>query len=384
MILFVDVEDANAMKRAAGTDLPALIEAAGHTCLVDSIANLTQPQWQTIDKIVAQRQINYLQYATVARLAVTEQSELHMLDKWFAHRKLGELGLNYLNTQIVMSHEDIENFADEHVVIKPVMSMQSIASLDFAYIPMPKSELLAKLDTEQITLNPGEYIVQEAVTNTRPIIFVTGYVNPQGQIHIDGALKEWFSINDGFFEDKLRYPNRHVFLIEEVPLEEMDEFYLEAIRQIKVVLEHFGSTSTPFCIQAIVDDDNEVQLLDFNFGFGKGYALHIRQRTPQYVIDRIRYTYGGADSIPPNTTYALNVIFDTPNGFTDELKEYFSTRPMYFGIGQPDRDYVFENVNAPTTYVYHRYKSGCMILGSSREEAYQVREEFLAFLAAAN
>lgn len=387
MNLYLDQLDVNITLGAAKVNLPDLIQAAGHTCLVKQFKDLTMPDVGSIDRIVAQRQINYERYVAISFMKSNGllQPELHMLDKWYAHRKLQELGLNYLNTDLVISREVIENFADDYVLLKPSMSMQSKSKLDFAYIPMSKQELLAKIDAVDIDLSRAEYIIQEGVTNSRPIIFVAGYVNPQGQIHIDGALKQWFSVNDLHFENKLRYPDRHEIQIEEVPLDELDEFYVESIRQIKVVLQHFNAACTPFCIQAIVDDDNEVQLMDFNFGFGKVYSLHLRSRTPEYIIDRIRYTYGGADSIPPNNTYMLNVLFDTPNGITDEIKAYVSGQPtMYIGFGRTEKDEVTENVNAPPTVAYHGYRSGCVILASSRAEAYEVRDNFLAFLATLN
>jgi hypothetical protein len=170
-------------------------------------------------------------------------------------------------------------------------------------------------------------------------------------------------------------------------MDEMDEFFADAIRQIKVVLKYFNANSTPFCIQAIVDDQNQVNLLDFNFGFGKSYALLVRQRTPEYIIDRIKYTYGGADSIPTNTTYLMNLVFDTPNSISDELKEYIKDKPIFFavGMGRPDahRDFVVETMHGPLN-IYYRYRSICVIVGSSREEAQELHKNLSQFISTLN
>lgn len=382
-------------------DLAQLIAAAGHECLLKNFDEITVEDLEVIDYIVAQQQTNVQRYVQLSRKlrlnldsgpdsgglldpGMYRQSEIQMTNKAFAHEKLQELGLNFLNTTLIRSKDDIINFEDEAVLIKPIASMQSRSDIDFAYMIMSKTELLSRIDESNIgTVTNGTFVIQEAVTNDRPIIWIGGYVNPQGEILIDGALKQRYLINDGYFEDRIRHPDRHLMYVEEVPLTELDEFYQESIRQIKIVLTHFRAKSTPFCIQAIVDDDNQVQLLDFNFGFGKGYALRIRIDTPEYIIDRIKYTYGGADTIPPNTTYLRNMIIDTPNGVTDEIKTYMDQNGIFIGSGLVEKDYSIDTPQGPYTF-YYRNKTACPIIASSKQEADSIAENFLAFLSTLN
>lgn len=382
MKLFLSKEDAEVILRATGVDLPDLISQAGHECFIEDISKLTSNSL-SFDKVIPYRQNFYNDYARALEITLhtpeTHQPELKLLDKAYANTVLEDLGLNYLNTKTVFNRDDIVSFSDNTVILKPKIGMWSKSDYNFTYIVLPKDELLTKIDASDIDLSSGDYLIQEGVTNGKPILWIGGYVNPQGDIHVDGALSQTFSINDKHFEDILRYPDRHQMLVEEIPLNELDEFYTEAIRQIKVVLTHVNAKSTPFCIQAIIDDDNEVQLLDFNLSFGKGYMLSVRRNNPEYIIERIKYTYGGVDSIQPNNTFMMNLVFDTPNGFTDDIKEYIKDKPMLLGMGQPDKDYTFYR-GTEEVKIYHRYRSNCALLTSSREEAYQIRDNFKLFL----
>jgi hypothetical protein len=386
MKIFFDSSEADLLKKSAKIDLPDLIRAAGHECLVKD-GNLLSLVDNTpkIDRILALNQANLEQYRKFLSIinfngVETLQSELKLLDKFYANSVLEQLGLNYLNTIAISSREDIVNFSDSIVLIKPKIGMQAKSTYRFTYIPMPKEELLTALDASDIDLSKQEYILQEGVTNGKPIMWFGGYVNPSGDIYVDGVLDQEFSINDEHFENKLRYPERHRMKIQEVKLDELNEFHLESIRQIKIVLKHIKAKATPFCIQTIIDDDNEVQILDFNFSFGKGYMLRIREKTPEYIIDRIKYTYGGADSIPPNATYMMNIEIDTPNGFTDEMKEYIKDKPILLGFGNSDKDYV-NHTKDGLVYVYHRHKSYCVVIGDSKPHCLELIENFKTFLS---
>lgn len=381
MKIYLTEDDAKLTLKSTKIDLPALIVQAGHECITKRASQLLTGE---IDVILPQMQANYITYLHILDKISPNgiygtHYEIQLLDKAIANKTLEDLGLNYLNTKIVSSREDIETFADDTVLLKPRVGMMSRANYDFAYTVMPKSELLSRIDSSDINLSSCEYIIQEGITNNKPILWIGGYVNPNREIYIDGILNQYFTINDKHFEDKLRYPDRHNISVEEVLLSEMDEFHVEAIRQIRLVLEHVKAESTPFCIQCIIDDDNEVQIIDFNFGFGKSYALRIRENTPQYIIDRIKYMYGGADSIPPNNTYMMNFAASTPNGVTNEMKQYLKDNQIYLGLGQPDKDYVLGTEENPV-YVYHLYETRFVFVRSSKQEALDDIEKFKTFL----
>jgi hypothetical protein len=381
MKIFLTPDDASITLKSTKIDLPSLIEQAGHQCVIKSPYSLTIEE---IDAIIPQVQTNYELYLDASyNISLLGLPQIQLLDKSIANQTLEKLGLNYLNTKVVTCREDIETFSDDTVILKPKVGTNSKSEYAFAYVVMPKTQLLSEIDNSDINFGTNSYLIQEGVTNSRPIIWIGGYVNPQGEIHIDGILDQHFSINDKYFEDKLRHPLRHNMLVEEIPLPEMNEFHAESIRQIKIVLKHVEAKCTPFCIQCIVDDDNEVQILDINLGFGKAYALRIREKTPQYIIDRIKYTYGGADSIPPNDTFFMNYIAQTPNGITDEIKEYIKDRSMYVAMGTPDKDYVLGDPENPV-YVYYRYESRFSFIGSSKQEVLNEIENFKTFLSTLN
>lgn len=385
MKIYLTENDAKLTLKSTKIDLPALIREAGHECIVKPPSDLTAGE---IDVLIPQMQSNYKEYLSILSSILPSgikqtHFEIELLDKAIANKTLEDLGLNYLNTKVVTCREDIETFSDDIVILKPKVGTNSKSDYAFVYRVMSKTQLLSEIDNSDIDLTTSAYIIQEGVTNSHPIIWIGGYINPQREIHIDGILNQYFSINDKHFEDKLRYPLRYKMLAEEVPLSEMNAFHIESIRQIKIVLEHIQAECTPFIMQCIIDDDNEVQILDLNFGFGKGYALRIREKTLQYIIDRIKYTYGGADSIPPNDTFFMNYIAQTPNGITDEIKEYIKDRSMCVAMGHPDKDYLLGDPENPV-YVYHRYESVFCFVGTSKQEVLNEIENFKIFLSTLN
>lgn len=399
MKLFLDSKDVTATLDTTTIDLPALIRAAGHIPFVKHAEQVLPVELEKFDMVLAQQQVNYTLYKKLITNKGFDflQQELMMLDKGIANDILEKLELNFLNTKRIFTIDDVINFEDNVVLIKPEMSMLSRSKLDFAYVPMLKDELIKKLNEEisagNLNLLIDRYLIQEAVTNNRPVLWIGGYVNPTGKIHIDGLLNQQFTLSTGYFEDKIRYPDRHDCVIEEVPLNEMDEFYVEAIRQIKLVLEYFQTKSTPFCIQAIVDDDDQVQLIDFNFGFGKVYALNARRKNQQYIIDRIKYTYGGADSIPPNNIYLSSMYVDTTKeGKIAKIKEYIEKKSqtgfgvknggMSIGLGQQraDRDSTVEGPTGPIQ-IFQRYKTAVGIRAETKQDALKIKTDFEQFLS---
>lgn len=381
MIIYLSKEDWQITLRSTKIDLRALIEIAGHENAPFFGDGMTQVP---IEALLAQQQTSYEHYWNMIPMMsprVARPLYLQLLNKSIAHDVLKTLNLNLLNTKNVTCRKDIEDFEDDIVILKPSTGMNSTADYKFAYTVMSKIDLLSHIDSSDIDFTTQSFIIQEGVTNSHPIIWIGGYVNPNGDIHIDGILNQTFSIHSQFLEDQLRYPERYKTLIEEVPISEATALHQESIRQIQLVLEHFEAKSTPFCIQCIVDDDNQVQLLDFNFGFGKAYALSNRRYDQQYILDRIKYTYGGAESIPANNTYMMNCYALTPNGVTDEIKEYIDNCAItiILGLGQPDKDYTLPHPDKPIN-VYHRNESRFVFVGSSREEVVSEIEKFKTFL----
>jgi len=242
-----------------------------------------------------------------------------LLHKDRSVRLVQEAGLPVLPQTNITSIESIQNFSHDKVIIKPRIGTFSQSVIPYAYKILTKSELLEIVDIDKVA---GNFIIQKAIDNNHPILWVTGYANING-IFIDGILNQYFSIDDRHTTDKTSYPAKHIMTQTETK-DNFDIFQQQLIDQVTTLFSHHRLKYTPFCIQGIRDDDGTVYLMDFNVGMAKHYSMACEKNNPQFFIDRFKYMWGKDEEfkLEKDTHYHTSAFFNLPEGVSDQFKTF--------------------------------------------------------------
>lgn len=307
--------------------------------------------------------------------AFVEFPELELLFKDKTKNLLQKAELPYLEEAPLLNLDSIINFPSDNIFIKPVVGSFSLSTLPFAYTVISKQEALDQINSLQIDLDSiSPHIIQEALPSISDVLWVGGYVDKFGNIAFEGVLDQKYEHEPRNALDPDHYPNKHRVNVVRETKDNFNTQQQDLVDQVTRIISFYKIIMTPFCIQGMVDSNGRVKLIDFNFGWGKGYALVGNSNNTQYLIDRIRYMFFNEPFIRDDK-FRVSCQFDFPDGISDEVDSYLNDNGLMVGFVSSPYKNRFSYLK-----VSHHYVGNIAATCSTHEEAVSKLRNFSEFI----